>query len=66
MAGTLDCEPTAITMWPQELAHMPTPFMESYYNLQRLTQMPSGGHFHPMEEPELLVEDIRAFYRAFR
>lgn len=58
--------PTAISLWPQELAHMPTPFMERYYNLQQLTEMPSGGHFHPMEEPERLVEDIRAFYRTFR
>jgi hypothetical protein len=28
--------------------------------------MPSGGHFHPMEEPELLLEDIRAFFRTLR
>ena len=28
--------------------------------------MPSGGHFAPMEEPELLVEDIRAFFRPLR
>src|SRR5262249_13334529 len=58
--------PTAITLWPQELMLMPTPLMESFYNLQRLEQMPSGGHFHPMEEPELLVEDLRAFFRGLR
>jgi microsomal epoxide hydrolase len=28
--------------------------------------MPRGGHFAAMEEPELLAEDIRAFYRQFR
>jgi hypothetical protein len=28
--------------------------------------MPSGGHFAAMEEPELLVEDIRAFFRPLR
>jgi hypothetical protein len=28
--------------------------------------MPSGGHFAAMEEPERLVEDIRAFFRARR
>jgi pimeloyl-ACP methyl ester carboxylesterase len=58
--------PTAITLWPQELMLMPTALMESFYNLKRLTPMPSGGHFHPMEEPELLVEDIRAFFRTLR
>ena len=26
----------------------------------------SGGHFAPMEEPELLVDDIRAFFRSLR
>jgi hypothetical protein len=27
---------------------------------------PSGGHFASMEEPELLVNDIRAFFRTLR
>lgn len=58
--------PTAITLWPQELMLMPTSLMERFYNLRRLTQMPSGGHFHPMEEPDLLVEDLRAFFRTLR
>jgi hypothetical protein len=28
--------------------------------------MPRGGHFPAMEEPELLVEDLRAFFRPLR
>jgi hypothetical protein len=28
--------------------------------------MPAGGHFAAMEEPALLVEDIRAFFRPLR
>jgi hypothetical protein len=28
--------------------------------------MPKGGHFAAMEEPELLVDDIRAFFRPLR
>ena len=55
--------PTAITLWPQELMLMPDALMRSFYNVQRLTEMPSGGHFHPMEEPALLIDDIRSFYR---
>jgi pimeloyl-ACP methyl ester carboxylesterase len=58
--------PTAITLWPQELMLMPDALMRSFYNLKRLTPMPRGGHFHPMEQPELLVEDIRAFFRELR
>jgi len=36
------------------------------YNLQRYTVMPRGGHFAALEEPELLVEDICAFFRTLR
>jgi len=28
--------------------------------------MPAGGHFAAMEEPERLVDDIRAFFRPLR
>jgi pimeloyl-ACP methyl ester carboxylesterase len=28
--------------------------------------MPQGGHFAAMEEPELLLEDVRAFFRTLR
>jgi hypothetical protein len=28
--------------------------------------MPRGGHFAALEQPELLVEDIRAFFRPLR
>jgi pimeloyl-ACP methyl ester carboxylesterase len=35
-------------------------------NLTRWTLMPRGGHFAPMEEPELLVDDIRGFFRPLQ
>jgi hypothetical protein len=28
--------------------------------------MPSGGHFAAMEQPELLAQEIRAFFRPLR
>jgi len=31
------------------------------FNVQRWTELPRGGHFPALEEPELLVEDIRSF-----
>jgi len=40
--------------------------VERFFNVQRWTLMPSGGHFGAMEEPELLVDDIRAFFRPLR
>jgi len=28
--------------------------------------MPRGGHFAALEEPQLLLEDVRAFFRDVR
>ncbi|MEM7525768.1 MAG: epoxide hydrolase, partial [Pseudomonadota bacterium] len=36
------------------------------YNVQRWSEMPRGGHFAAMEEPGLLLNDIRAFGRSLR
>jgi pimeloyl-ACP methyl ester carboxylesterase len=58
--------PTGIGLFLKDVILMLRSWAERYYNLKRWTVMPSGGHFAPMEEPELLVEDIRAFYRSLR
>lgn len=58
--------PTAVGAFPGEIATMPRKWAEEFFNLKRWTAMPSGGHFAPMEEPGLLVEDIRAFFRPLR
>lgn len=58
--------PTGCAVFLQEVALMPRSWAERYYNLQRWTVMPSGGHFAAMEEPDSLVEDIRAFFRPLR
>jgi pimeloyl-ACP methyl ester carboxylesterase len=34
--------------------------------LKRYTVFSSGGHFAALEEPEALVDDIRAFFRTLR
>jgi pimeloyl-ACP methyl ester carboxylesterase len=38
----------------------------AYGDLRRVTDMPRGGHFSAMEEPELLAQDLREFFRALR
>lgn len=58
--------PTAVAVFPGDVVLMPRRWAERYYNLQRWTLMPQGGHFAPMEEPERLVDDVRAFFRALR
>jgi len=37
---------------------------ERLYDIRRWTEMPRGGHFAPAEEPELLAQDIREFFRG--
>jgi pimeloyl-ACP methyl ester carboxylesterase len=58
--------PTAVAIFPRELAIMPKAFHERYYNLQQRNLMAAGGHFAPAEEPEALVEDVRTFFRTLR
>jgi pimeloyl-ACP methyl ester carboxylesterase len=59
--------PTGIAMFPGEKdLVVPREWAERCYNVQRWTDMPRGGHFPALEEPELLVEDIRAFFRELR
>ena len=44
----------------------PRELVEQSFNVTRWTDMPRGGHFAALEEPELLVEDIREFFRPLR
>jgi pimeloyl-ACP methyl ester carboxylesterase len=58
--------PTGIAHFPKELPFPPRVWIKRGYNLQHWTEMPRGGHFAAAEEPELLAEDLRAFFRRFR
>lgn len=58
--------PAAFAMFPKDLTHPPRRWAERFFNVERWTEMPRGGHFAAHEEPELLAADIREFYRPFR
>lgn len=58
--------PTAGAIFPSEIYLTPRIWAEASYNIVRWTPMPQGGHFAAMEEPELLLEDVRAFFRSLR
>jgi pimeloyl-ACP methyl ester carboxylesterase len=58
--------PTACALFPKEISTPPRRWVEARYNLTRWTEMPRGGHFAALEQPELLVDDIRAFFRDLR
>ena len=42
------------------------PDAERRYNIVRWTEMPRGGHFPALEEPELWLDDVRAFFAELR
>ena len=58
--------PTGAAIFPYELFITPRKWAESSYNITHWTEMPRGGHFAAMEQPELFVEDIRSFFRPLR
>ena len=58
--------PCAVARFLKEAPFPPRAWVERSYNIERWTEMPVGGHFAALEEPNLLVEDIRAFFRPLR
>ena len=58
--------PTAFAMFPADIDHPPREYAERSYQVARWTEMPRGGHFAALEEPELLVEDMSTFFADFR
>jgi len=57
--------PTGCALFPKELlAWPPRSYVERIYNVTQWTEMPRGGHFAAMEEPNLLIQDIRKFVRS--
>jgi pimeloyl-ACP methyl ester carboxylesterase len=58
--------PCGIAIFPRDLDRPPREFAERSYNVRRWTEMPRGGHFAALEQPELLAADIRAFFRDLR
>ncbi len=58
--------PVGIAHFPLEEPFPPRKYIERGFNVQRWTNMPAGGHFPSMEQPELLAEDIKDFFRALQ
>lgn len=53
--------PAGIALFPRE-AQFPREWAERSVNVQRFNRMPRGGHFAALEEPELFVQELRAFF----
>jgi len=59
--------PTGCAVFPAEMLKWPPrSYAERIYNIHQWTEMPRGGHFAAMEEPQMLLTDIRKFARKLR
>ena len=58
--------PLGVALFPRELPMPPRTWVERVFDVRRWTSMPVGGHFAALEQPNLLAEDIRAFFRPLR
>jgi epoxide hydrolase len=58
--------PTGVAVFPREIAPAIRRFAERSNNIVHWSEFDRGGHFAAMEEPDLLVADIREFFRSLR
>ena len=58
--------PVGVALFPREINVPPRRWVEERFNLVHWTEMPRGGHFAALEQPALLVEDVRTFFRGRR
>lgn len=58
--------PLGVALFPAELPMPPRAWVERSFNVQRWTMLSKGGHFAALEQPEMMAQDIRAFFRPLR
>ena len=54
--------PVAYADFPKEVFACPLSWITGTYNVVQSTAMPKGGHFAALEQPDLLLDDIRKFF----
>lgn len=58
--------PSGFSLFPADIGSPPQAWLERTANVVRVTKPARGGHFAPLEEPELYAQELRAFFRPFR
>jgi epoxide hydrolase len=54
--------PIAYADFPKEVYASPLSWIKQTYDVVQYTKMPKGGHFAALEQPDLLLNDIRKFF----
>lgn len=57
--------PVAYADFPKEVYATPLSWIKQTYDVVQYTKMPKGGHFAALEQPNLLLDDVRKFFRQF-
>ena len=59
--------PTAIAEFPKEMSEWPPKsYVNRIFNLKHWTKMKRGGHFAALEQPNLLINDIRNYAKKIK
>jgi microsomal epoxide hydrolase len=59
--------PMGYAAFPREIVRPPRSVAERWYtDIRRWTEMPKGGHFAAMEQPQALAQEITEFFRPLR
>ncbi|HLU54449.1 MAG TPA: epoxide hydrolase [Pseudonocardia sp.] len=59
--------PAGVTLFPRELVRPPRHWVERRYtDLRHWNEPPVGGHFAALEQPDVLVDELRTFFRKLR
>ena len=59
--------PTGIAIFPKEMSEWPPKsYLDRIFKIFHFTEMKKGGHFAALEQPDLLVKDLRKFLRAIK
>ena len=58
--------PVAHAVFPKEVIATPYRWVDKLYNIVQRTEMPKGGHFAALEQPDLLIKDIRMFFAKLK
>jgi pimeloyl-ACP methyl ester carboxylesterase len=58
--------PSGFSIFPGDVSHPPVAWLNRTANVARVTYPARGGHFAPIEEPELYAAELRDFFRPYR
>ncbi len=67
MAGPRLSLHVAVTVFPRDIPLLPRTWIEdAYSNLIHYGEAEAGGHFAALEQPQILVDEIRTGLRSVR